>query len=128
MKLLNDFFFIESAVADETAYVCRVGLRAEHPIYQAHFPGRPVTPGVCIIQMVTECLEQKLGRRLLPSVVKNVKFLSVLEPASTARIDLRYISVSEEETECKVQAIVADDTVQFAKLSIVYAYAERIDR
>ena len=29
-------------------------------IYQAHFPGEPITPGVCIVQMAKELIEELL--------------------------------------------------------------------
>ena len=57
-----------------------VRMNPEHIIYSAHFPGDPITPGVCIIQMGVELLGRALGRTLELSAVKNVKFLSILRP------------------------------------------------
>lgn len=57
-----------------------VRMNPEHVIYSAHFPGDPITPGVCIIQMGVELLGRALGRPLELSAVKNVKFLSILRP------------------------------------------------
>ena len=45
MRLINKMFSIVSE--GETV---RIQLHPEHVIYQAHFPGSPITPGVCIIQ------------------------------------------------------------------------------
>ena len=62
MILLNDFFqIVESGVDPKSGQlIFKVRLNASHVIYKAHFPGMPITPGVCIIQMVTECLQQHL--------------------------------------------------------------------
>ena len=53
MILLNDFFqIVESGVDPKSGQlIFKVRLNASHVIYKAHFPGMPITPGVCIIQM-----------------------------------------------------------------------------
>lgn len=58
-----------------------IRLNPEHKIYRAHFPGDPITPGVCIIQIGLELLGLALGCGLELCRVKNVKFLSILRPA-----------------------------------------------
>ena len=42
----------------------RLRLNPEHFIYQAHFPGEPVTPGVCILQIGKELLAELLQESL----------------------------------------------------------------
>ena len=50
MKLLNDFCTIAGGDTDKIW----LRLNPDHPIYHAHFPGNPITPGVCIVQIVGE--------------------------------------------------------------------------
>ena len=52
MKLIGDFFHIVSTKHSEAELVWQVQLNADHYIYRAHFPGNPITPGVCLVQMV----------------------------------------------------------------------------
>ena len=64
--LKNDFY----QILDETASETRVRLNPAHVIYQAHFPGRPITPGACQIQMVTEILAGRLGAEVSLTAIK----------------------------------------------------------
>ena len=56
MMLLNDFY----QITEQASQAFRIRLNPAHEIYRAHFPGQPITPGVCQIQLVTELLSQLL--------------------------------------------------------------------
>ena len=55
--LNSTFYTIRKRTDTEGGVDYRVSLNASHIIYEAHFPGNPVTPGVCIIQIVKELVE-----------------------------------------------------------------------
>ncbi len=96
-------------------------------IYQAHFPGEPITPGVCIVQMGKELLEELLGevwqRKVETEItkVKNVKFLSVISPNESTVINfqIKKVEVSEEDPEIKAQISVLSEDEAKAKMSLV---------
>lgn len=94
-------------------------LNPEHFIYQAHFPGEPVTPGVCILQIGKELLAELLQESLEITHVKNVKFLSVISPLKEKEISYTFkkIETSENSQEVKAQIIVASDEETKAKIS-----------
>ena len=52
------FTSIDNYLAQEGHYAFRVRLDASHPVYRGHFPGHPVLPGVCTLQLVRECLNR----------------------------------------------------------------------
>ncbi|WP_118951478.1 hotdog family protein [Taibaiella helva] len=60
----------------------------EHDIFRGHFPGQPVVPGVCMVQIVKELLEQQTGRRLLFRKGHQLKFLQLLIPAAADEIEV----------------------------------------
>lgn len=76
----SDFYSIISfkATADQVAATLQIN--PEHTIFEGHFPGRPVVPGVCMLQMVKELAEQALGKKLQLSKVAQAKYLQVLVP------------------------------------------------
>jgi 3-hydroxyacyl-[acyl-carrier-protein] dehydratase len=78
--LLGNFFTIQFIQASPNAINARLEINPFHPIFQGHFPGIPVVPGVCMIQMLKEILESVIGQttRLVKS--DQIKFLSVLDP------------------------------------------------
>jgi 3-hydroxymyristoyl/3-hydroxydecanoyl-(acyl carrier protein) dehydratase len=60
---------------------------ADHPCLPGHFPGRPVVPGVVVLDHVLAAIETAhgpLGALRLPQV----KFLQPLLPGEPARVEL----------------------------------------
>ena len=74
MKLLNDMYTIK-AWGDDGKKAC-IEFNADHIIYHAHFPGNPITPGVCIIKIISEITELITNKSLNLHMVKNLKFVS----------------------------------------------------
>ena len=64
MKLLNSLYSIVSESVTESGRDYNIVLDAEHFIYKAHFPGEPITPGVCIMQIAVELLSLHCGKPL----------------------------------------------------------------
>ena len=62
----------------------RIFLNENSSIYAVHFPGFPVTPGVCQVLMVKEILVEVLDIPLQLSKAKDIKFNSVHEPGKVS--------------------------------------------
>ena len=60
--MLKDFYTLNTLqqIAANT-YLCTLTLNAEHPIFKGHFPNNPVTPGVCMMQIVKNLTVQITG-------------------------------------------------------------------
>lgn len=119
MKLQNSLYRIVSRKEVETSVCYDIQLDASHFIYQVHFPGEPITPGVCIIQIAKELLENVVGERLLIQSVKSVKFLHVISPVEMPRITYVFEKIATADTTktTKVVALVRHDDTPLAKLS-----------
>ena len=96
-------------------------------IYQAHFPGEPITPGVCIVQIGKEVIEDLLleqssvSRRLEIIKAKNIKFLSVISPNETPILtyQVRKLGYSDDNMTIETQIVVNSDDKSMAKISLV---------
>lgn len=118
MVLRNNLYEIVSADSSRRLYT--IGLRAGHEIYAAHFPGRPVTPGVCVIQTAVELAGEAIGRTLRLAAAKNIKFLAVLSPVETPRVTFAFDRLEEQaDGDYKVQVTVADTARTYATLSML---------
>lgn len=118
MKLINDFFEIVSKESGEGTLKCRVKLHPQHKIYQAHFPGNPVTPGVCLVQMAEEILEEEYQKRLDLKLLKNIKFKKIVSPQDQPTFVFTKIVAGEDEFTASVS--VEDETSQYVKMSLQY--------
>ena len=122
MILKNSLYTIADKKMEGSGIFYQILLDKNHFIYKAHFPNEPITPGVCIIQIAKELLEDYLHEEYEISYIKNIKFLSVLSPLSTPSVAYVFdkITVLPETNECKTQVQVQQDNVLFAKLSIIF--------
>ena len=87
MQLNNYLYTITASRTADGEATFTLALNAACPIYAAHFPGHPVTPGVCIVQTAKELLESTVGQPLDIVAVKNVKFLAVLSPDGAPQVE-----------------------------------------
>lgn len=122
MILKNSLYTIADKRMEGSGIFYQILLDKNHFIYKAHFPNEPITPGVCIIQIAKELLEDYLHEEYEISHVRNIKFLSVLSPLSTPSVAYVFdkITILPETNECKTQVQVQQDNVLFAKLSIIF--------
>jgi 3-hydroxyacyl-[acyl-carrier-protein] dehydratase len=78
--LMNDFYRIEYLQRDPNSVSCKVAFNKQHDIFKGHFPNQPVVPGVCMMQMVKELLEQQTDQTLWMRNADQVKFLQLVTP------------------------------------------------
>ena len=94
-------------------------LLPDSPVYRGHFPGYPITPGVCLVQIALELIEEmadQVGhdgpRRLVAA--KNIKFVAPVFPSEGT--ELRF-NLSGEGANWSVE--VYNGEVLSAKMSLV---------
>ena len=119
MKLLDSLYSIVSESAGDASHSYLIPLNTDHFIYRAHFPGEPLTPGVCIMQTALELTSLACGLELELSNVKNIKFLKVISPNEVKLITYSLSKLLVEEDEVKVQVSVGVEEEIYAKLSLV---------
>ncbi len=107
MKLNGELFRIESRMEGlpQGQSGFNVILNPDHLIYKAHFPGQPVTPGVCILQMLQELLSVQYDKQLFIKNIKNAKFISMMSPVTDSRVSVLFSSVTQEEGGLKAQGV-----------------------
>lgn len=98
-ELLPDFYSVtHSEPVSETDCTVHVRLNPQHPVYGGHFPQQPVVPGVCLLQIIKECLEQKVGRPLQYRQIASCKFLSAINPNETPEL-IFSLTLKESDTD-----------------------------
>ena len=78
--LVNDFFTISKLEKDGFEITAELVINANHKIFEGHFPGHPVVPGVCMMQMVKEIIEKVIGEKTNLVRAGEMKFLAIIDP------------------------------------------------
>lgn len=122
MKLQDNLYTILSQQEEAGLAAFQLRIHPEWPIYKAHFPGHPITPGVCIVQMVQELLQRALRRDVTLRKAKNVKYLAIISPEEVSELTVSFTKIEEQpDGSLKVQAQVAAGETIYTKMSATFA-------
>ncbi len=97
--LLQDFYSIQSITKnDDHNYVVVIFINEKHDVFKGHFPGNPIMPGVCMMQIIKELTEQLANTTLVMQSLSNVKFMALINPFVTPELKLELnITVTEDD-------------------------------
>lgn len=112
-KLFSD---IDNYLSAEDRLAFRGRLDAAHPVYAGHFPGNPVLPGVCTLQIVRECLERGTGRRHRFTAIRECKFLGMIVPQADTLLDIDIRLADDGTAAKKVTCVVTNNEKTVLKL------------
>ena len=115
--ILGDLFSAKMQ-HDPGVISAKLTLNAEHPIFAGHFPGQPVVPGVCMMLLMRELLEEALDQPLRLLSADHAKFLTMLRPGDTVEAELRYTA------DLKVTARLFNQAATFFKYQATFIGAE----
>ena len=80
-------------------------INENNEIFDGHFPGQPVLPGACMLQMLKEVFEETLNRQYQLRKADQIKFLTLIDPRITTILQL---NISYKPTDNNSIYIVAD--------------------
>ena len=112
--LLNDFFHINDLQIEGFDVKATIIINADHKIFEGHFPGQPVVPGVCMMQMLKEILEQVTKKMTNLIKAHDMKFLALIDPGRNNNIQatLKY-SMEADGTMMVTAALFKDELTHF---------------
>lgn len=79
-----------------------IRLNPSHEIFKGHFPGNPLLPGVCIVQILKEILIFRLDKKLILNSASSIKYLSIINPGvhSLINIDVELKETGNDNIIC----------------------------
>lgn len=88
--LVKDFYYIDGKqIQDDGSLIYSVSLNPGHEVYKGHFPEKPITPGVCSIQMIKELAEDCLSKKLTLSCIDRCRLTAMITPDSVPEFSVR---------------------------------------
>jgi len=123
-SILKSLFAIKNVEENNGNIQAKATINTESEIYKAHFPGDPITPGVCQMHLVKDVLSQvypKLNFNFKTS--KQIKFTEVLRPTEHQEINIS-IDTKFKEDEVIASAQIFHFNKIFFKAKLTYVCEE----
>jgi len=105
---------------DTGVFTARIKLNEQHPVYQGHFPGNPVVPGVCQVQMIKEIFSEVIHKEVSLVNSDNIKFLTIIVPEKYPVLAIRISIKKQMEERWDVSGTIANDDILFLKFKGIF--------
>lgn len=125
--LQEDFFTITTLQADNNTVHAVLEINAAHRIFEGHFPGQPVVPGVCMMLMVKEVMEKVIGRTTRLVKADYLKFLSMVNPTENNRITAQLKYTQNDNGEIQVNGSLLNGTSTCLKFSGILSVLSEVE-
>ncbi|WP_312555648.1 3-hydroxyacyl-ACP dehydratase [Empedobacter brevis] len=119
MLIPNLYTIKKSEKVDDSNFKVQIELNPNHEIFEGHFPNNPITPGVCMMQIIKELTEGIVSKDLFLSKVSNVKFMATINPFKQAILDLN-LTIVHDNNEVKVKNSSFFEATNALKFSAIY--------
>jgi len=106
-------------IIEKTDNAVRIQLHPDSEIFKAHFPGNPVTPGVCQVGIVGELAAKLCGVKLDLCDVKILKYTDILRP-SKELVEVMFDKLEEDGNLLSAKGTVASEGRVFTKFSLIF--------
>ncbi|HOY39787.1 MAG TPA: hypothetical protein PLP11_08775 [Bacteroidales bacterium] len=116
---LNDLYTIDSIGAAGNSLTASVMFNPSHWIYSCHFPGNPITPGVCVVQVARELVSTHLNKALHIRMLKSIKFLNIINPETDGPIRFLFTLHEENDNTIRAEVNVENSTTVVVKMNII---------
>jgi 3-hydroxyacyl-[acyl-carrier-protein] dehydratase len=107
--LTNDFYTIRDLYIQNNTITAALLFNASHKIFEGHFPGQPVVPGVCMMALVKEIMAMVTEEDLRLLKADDLKFLKVIDPRENQEIKLQAQYKTSPEGNISVTANLAKE-------------------
>lgn len=92
---------------------------ADNPVFAGHFPGRPIVPGVVLLDWVIAAIEAAEKLKILPGKLNVAKFLGAVSPDT--RLLLHYRMSTADKIDFRIvhdTRVIASGTLQAQERSL----------
>jgi 3-hydroxyacyl-[acyl-carrier-protein] dehydratase len=122
--LLNDLYTIQSISGMEKTIQATVLLHAEHAIFKGHFPGQPILPGVCMLEMISEITGSHLKQSFRIKAAPLIKYLNMIDPKKDPLIHFE-IKYEDSPDKTLIQGNISSGSRVFMKFQMTLVHSQK---
>lgn len=115
--LKNKLYTILSIQEKDSIIQAEISIIDSHPLFKGHFPDIPVLPGVTMMQIAKELVEEVEQRSFILSKASQIKFLQMLNPKTVKKVNWEIEIKDRTEGELKIKALMFQGESTFLKMS-----------
>lgn len=104
--LLDSLYTIISLDHTPGLIIADIELNEDHEIFQGHFPGQPILPGACMLQMIKEILQKEIFVSLQLKKAGVMKFLEMITPKENKLLQININYQQETEEIFRINAFI----------------------
>ncbi|MDO4160876.1 MAG: beta-hydroxyacyl-ACP dehydratase [Prevotellaceae bacterium] len=110
MLLENKFYRIMGIDKDDERRnaVFHLAILPDCEVYEGHFPGNPICPGVCNIETIRECASLFIGHDMRIRMIKQCRLVAIASPAICPEVDVTINISSLDDNTFIVAARIED--------------------
>jgi 3-hydroxyacyl-[acyl-carrier-protein] dehydratase len=116
--LLDTFFTIDNITVQDEKTLFEVLINKDHAVFEGHFPGNPVVPGVFLIQMIREVIEHWQQKKFKIEAADEIKFMNMVIPQHSSRLSLEIQKRAKSEKPFAYSIVVCDGITVFIKMKL----------
>lgn len=113
---MNNLYFPGLIEDDDDKVIATIRINEDHDIFKGHFPGNPVLPGVCIIQIVKELMEEVCNKELQLIEAGNIKYLAFINPLMNKILNFEIHYACSESGRISCSTRVYYENTDFCRL------------
>ncbi|MEG0500157.1 MAG: hydroxymyristoyl-ACP dehydratase [Rikenellaceae bacterium] len=95
------YTIVGNRISENSCHVT-VALNRHHKVYSGHFPGHPVLPGVCTLQIIKECLGKIVRKKIRYRGISMCKFTSMIQPTDE-QLEISFLIGNDNSFTATVQ-------------------------
>ena len=113
MNLKDTYYSLSSHLKENDNDIFEVNMHSDHPVYEGHFPGMPVSPGVYNIQMIKECTSIAIKKELYIDKISMCKLSALMSPIDNPKVYIKIKNNIIEDNKYQITATIEDDVTIF---------------
>lgn len=112
---MSAYYTIKNKTVEDGKVIYRIDLNADHEVYQGHFPGQPIMPGVVQLYIIESLMSDHFQENLRLQNARTLKFLAIIDPNKTKTIDV-VLQAEKTEEGYKLSAMGQAESTKYFRL------------
>jgi len=112
----EDYFHMDRYTEEEGIHIFEVTLDPACDVYRGHFPGKPISPGVCNIGMIRRCTEKVTGNHLRFTSIKQCRLTGLVTPSATPHLTVEIQISRTDADKTSLRAVIKDSEKSYMDL------------